>query len=61
MKKLRKKPRKQGRPPLPEGTARDKRLDDVRFSASELAQMKTYARSVGQTWTEWVRTTLGLG
>lgn len=64
MKKVAKKvpaqPKKGGRPPLPAGKRRDQRLNDVRFSASELALLKRRAAESGQRWTTWVRARLGL-
>jgi hypothetical protein len=60
MAKTRKKPAKSGRPPLPDGQRRDKRLDDVRFSARELALAKAAAEACGVPWSLWVRRRLGV-
>lgn len=60
MKKTLKKKRKPGRPVMDENTRRDKRLDDVRFSAGELARLKSVALKAGQRWSDWVRGRLGL-
>jgi hypothetical protein len=60
MAKTRKKPAKGGRPPLPDGQRRDKRLDDVRFSARELARARAMAATAGLPWSLWVRRQLGV-
>jgi predicted DNA binding CopG/RHH family protein len=51
---------KGGRPPLPDGQRRDKRLDDVRFSAGELSRAKAMAAAAGLPWSLWVRRRLGV-
>jgi hypothetical protein len=60
MQKTAKKPIRPGRPSLPEGEVRNKRLDDVRFSEAELEKLKGIAAKAGKGWTDWVRGKLGL-
>jgi hypothetical protein len=59
-KKVADKPKRSGRPPLPPESRKDRRLDDVRFSAAELAALRARAESAGLTWSEWVRSRLGV-
>jgi hypothetical protein len=49
-----------GRPRLPDEKRKDKRLDDVRFSAEELAKIRAVAAKSGESWSAWVRRRLGL-
>lgn len=64
MEKKQKKPAKAknlgGRPKLPAEKVKDRRLDDVRFSALELASLKERAAAAGVPWSAWVRGRLGL-
>jgi hypothetical protein len=48
------KPRKAGRPPLPEGSARVAMLR-IRVTANELRAIEAAAKSSGQTRSEFIR------
>lgn len=60
MKKLMEKAETRGRPPLPEEGRRTRRLDDVRFTAAEIAILKSRAADSGLSYSAWVRKRLGL-
>jgi hypothetical protein len=51
------KPRKAGRPPLPEGNARATMLR-VRVTLDERAAFEAMAQTHDQTVSEWIRSTL---
>jgi predicted HicB family RNase H-like nuclease len=52
-----KKPRKAGRPPLPEGHAKEGTLR-VRVTPDELRAIEATAKRAKQTVSEWIRDTL---
>ena len=56
-KSTRPKPRKAGRPPLPEGNAKATMLR-VRVTPDERAALEAAAMANGQTVSEWIRSTL---
>ena len=60
MEKTKKKRRGPGRPPVSAELRRDRRLDDVRFSASELAFLRDLAAKSGFRWSDYVRRKLGI-
>jgi hypothetical protein len=51
------KPKKMGRPRLPNGTAKG-RIVPVRFSQAELERISTAASLSNQKLSEWIRSTL---
>jgi predicted HicB family RNase H-like nuclease len=51
------KPRKAGRPPLPEGNAKATMLR-VRVTPDERAALEAAAKASNQTISEWIRSTL---
>lgn len=51
------KPKKMGRPPLPNGQAKG-RIVPVRFSAEEVVRITAAASASDQTLSEWIRSTL---
>lgn len=51
---------KGGRPVVPDHLRRDQFIRGVRFSRVEIAAMKARATEEETTWTEWVRTRLGM-
>ena len=48
---------KRGRPPLPEGASKEARLV-CRLLESEAGEIKTAAKKVGKTKSEWIREVL---
>jgi len=50
-------PKKMGRPPLPNGTAKG-RIVPVRFSDEELTRIAAAASANDQKLSEWIRSTL---
>ena len=55
MARTKRRPKKLGRPPVSDEDRRDRRLDDVRFSARELAGFKAQAAKAGLRWSDFVR------
>ncbi len=51
------KPKKMGRPKLPNGTAKG-RIVPVRFSAEEVKRITSAATASNQKLSEWIRSTL---
>ena len=51
------KPKKLGRPPLPEGHAKGK-IVPVRFAEAEIKAISKAAAKSGQTVSQWIRGTL---